>query len=542
MRLLAAAIDAMTKRSSRAVTASALVVATAVLAIVVLRSAWVAEDAFITFRTIDHFVSGQGLRWNPDERVQSYTHPLWLMLNVPGYFVTREICTTVTALGLACTLGSFLLVGWRLRATPLVLVIGLLLPLVGSRSFVLYSTSGFENSLSCLCWAAFAAMIFRFEKAEEKPWGLLGFACALGAVNRLDTLLVYLPPLAYLFFAHGRRVSWRAIAIGFSPLLAWLLFSTFYYGDPLPNTAFAKLNEEIRRSFLLRQGLFYALDLLVRDPVGFSMLLLGAAISVSAAARGTRRPQIDRPALIASLGAGAGLYCTYTIAIGGSFLSGRHFVLPIFISAALFADWLREGVRHLERPITPRRWAIGGVGVAILGGMLIGGPQIEPRKLGRHLPILAQPRGYKYLEGGRWHSTPVAEQFERWGRQYREQGVAVTATIGLAGLAAGPETRLIDLHGLSDPLLARLPPEKEFLFIGHFRRELPVGYEHARRSGSLEQMDPDLAEYYRPLRSVVSGPLFSAERLGHIAGLQLGRYDDHLEAYLERRALREGSM
>ena len=47
---------------------------------VVLSQAWVSDDAFITFRVIDNFVNGYGLRWNVDERVEVYTHPLWMLL------------------------------------------------------------------------------------------------------------------------------------------------------------------------------------------------------------------------------------------------------------------------------------------------------------------------------------------------------------------------------------------------------------------------------------------------------------------------------
>jgi len=44
--------------------------------IVFFRTAWVCGDAYITFRTIDNLVHGYGLRWNVDERVQAFTHPV----------------------------------------------------------------------------------------------------------------------------------------------------------------------------------------------------------------------------------------------------------------------------------------------------------------------------------------------------------------------------------------------------------------------------------------------------------------------------------
>ena len=51
-----------------------------VLAIAVVKDAWLSDDSFITLRTIDNVWHGYGLRWNPIERVQTYTHPLWMLL------------------------------------------------------------------------------------------------------------------------------------------------------------------------------------------------------------------------------------------------------------------------------------------------------------------------------------------------------------------------------------------------------------------------------------------------------------------------------
>lgn len=45
--------------------------------LVVLSVSYLDEDAFISFRVVDNFVHGHGLRWNIDERVQVFTNPLW---------------------------------------------------------------------------------------------------------------------------------------------------------------------------------------------------------------------------------------------------------------------------------------------------------------------------------------------------------------------------------------------------------------------------------------------------------------------------------
>ncbi|MBN1250426.1 MAG: hypothetical protein JXC32_22370, partial [Anaerolineae bacterium] len=60
----------------------------------VVRNAWLSDDAYITFRTVDNFVHGYGLTWNVAERVQVYTHPLWMFLLSGVYAITREITIT----------------------------------------------------------------------------------------------------------------------------------------------------------------------------------------------------------------------------------------------------------------------------------------------------------------------------------------------------------------------------------------------------------------------------------------------------------------
>src|ERR1041384_4453120 len=61
--------------------------AVAVHLVLVLRTAWVTDDAFITLRTVDNWVNGYGLRWNADERGQAYTHPLWMFALSAAYAI-----------------------------------------------------------------------------------------------------------------------------------------------------------------------------------------------------------------------------------------------------------------------------------------------------------------------------------------------------------------------------------------------------------------------------------------------------------------------
>src|SRR5262245_2250480 len=87
----AVALDA---NATRFVRASLLLLFTYVF----LANAWMGDDAYITFRTAWNFVHGYGIVFNPDERVQAFTDPLWMFAVSAVYFVTREFFFSVTAL------------------------------------------------------------------------------------------------------------------------------------------------------------------------------------------------------------------------------------------------------------------------------------------------------------------------------------------------------------------------------------------------------------------------------------------------------------
>ena len=72
--------------------------------LVVTRNAWLSDDAYITFRTVDNLINGYGLTWNVVERVQAYTHPLWMLLLSAVCFFTREAFFSSQLLSIAVSL------------------------------------------------------------------------------------------------------------------------------------------------------------------------------------------------------------------------------------------------------------------------------------------------------------------------------------------------------------------------------------------------------------------------------------------------------
>ena len=59
----------------------------AVYAWLVIRTSWVGDDAVITFRSLENFLHGYGPVFNIGERVQTFTHPLWFLLQAAAGFV-----------------------------------------------------------------------------------------------------------------------------------------------------------------------------------------------------------------------------------------------------------------------------------------------------------------------------------------------------------------------------------------------------------------------------------------------------------------------
>jgi arabinofuranosyltransferase len=494
----------------------------AVFAVVLVRTAWVSDDAFITLRVVDNAVHGFGLRWNVVERVQAYTHPLWLLVLLPTYAITREPFFTTLALGAAFSLGTVGAIAWRWRHEPWTAV-AVLVPLIVSRAFVDYSTSGLENPLTHLLLAGFV-----FAAAAGRRLAVLGGLAALIALNRLDALLLVFPVLSWEAWRRGARVASRELAIGFLPLLAWLAFATVYYGMPYPNTALAKLATGIPAGELAAQGVRYLAESIRHDP---ATLAATAAAGVAAMVWGGTRERL--------LAAGAALYLAYTVKVGGDFMSGRFLAAPLLL-ALLAGAPAAAGVRW-------GRAALGGGALALsFAGPfpnLLSGPAIATQRSGVLDPSgIADERRFYFsfqgwLNGASDDERPLATA-TRAGRAWRDSRAAldVAPAVGVRGYYAGPGVHVLDLNALTDPLLARLPmvvrdpayaamrrslgladPAPPWR-IGHFARSVPAGYLATLLSGENRIADPEIRALWERVATVTRGPVWSARRFGILAG------------------------
>jgi arabinofuranosyltransferase len=340
--------------------------------------------------------------------------------------------------------------------------------------------------------------------------------------------LLFLPPLGWALLESRSLRHAAGAVLGLAPLLAWELFSLLYYGFLLPNTYYAKLNTGlIARADLVQHGGYYLLQSLSVDPL--TLTVIAVAVGLTLASRAWRRLPIV---------AGILAYLAYLVWIGGDFMSGRFLAAPLVAAVALLVGgpWLRA-----------RRWLPTSVLVVVIAfGVLAPG---SPLVRGGLLSAAVDPgswlasRGIADEAANYYPNAGLLMALQRpdlpdhdWalaGRAARENGPGVIAlgSVGFYGYFAGPDVTIIDVLGLCDPLIARLPPNDPGLRIGHLGRTVPAGYAETLESGETRIDDPDLAEYYARLDALIRGPLWEPLRLVEIWRFNTGAYDAHLEAY-----------
>lgn len=488
--------------------------------LVLARTAWVGEDAFITLRSVDNFVNGYGPVWNTDERVQAFTHPLWMLVLSAGYAITREALFTTLGISMALSLLAVGLILWQFRDAPQVLL-PVVAAVVGSKAFLDYSTSGLENPLSHVL---IVAVIVLYAQDRQRPrarnalW--MALIAGLAVFNRMDTALIVLPAVAErsLRLQSADRIkAWLMLA---TPMVAWMAFSTFYYGFPFPNTYYAKQAAGIPRAQYLERGWEYAAHLVTHDPLTAAVIVTGA-LGVFLTPAGRR---------LWPIASGILLYLAYIIWSGGDFMQGRFFS-PILIASAASAAY---AFRHLLAARRPAAAALT-VGIVLLGLAARPVPNLlsdqnYPRPLFNPSMRIVDERGFYYWGSGLLpaiNSGGSSLSQMPWVRQgIRSRQIQarlhVFGEIGFRGYFAGPTVKFVDPYALADAFLAHLPYFGSSAWrIGHITRVIPPGYLETRLTGQNHLKNENLRQLYDQLDLITRGPLWSIERLQAIVAFNL---------------------
>lgn len=484
----------------------------ALFSIAFFQTAWVAEDAFITFRTIDNALNGLGLTWNPGERVQTYTHPLWFALLLSSVAIFKDPYYVSLALSYALSFYTLCVLilgtgGWRLQSALAVIA------LLWSRAFIDYSSSGLENPLTHALLVTYLFAWLKMSDTRKKCYVLTAIAAAM-FLTRPDAIVLIIPSLAIYFWDKRQNIRECAVPfiLGAVPAIVWVAFSIFYYGAPVPNTALAK----IQTGQNLYQNAVQAWNY-----YGWAVWNdLPTAIILNA---GIIAGLIGRRRNLWPLSVGLLLWACYLIYVGADYMGGRFFSAPTLLASAIIA--IRVGdipgkriVRIMAALLVVTAWALR---FTVFSPSTFHSPVISQHGI-------ADERGFYYmnlglrptLARGTWFAHPWLIE----GRDLRStSGAYARCSIGMIAYAAGPDVRWIDPLALAEPFLSRLP-SRDGARVGHYERALPPGYldELINKSGSIQ--DAKLHALYADVDLATRAPLFDANRMGAIWRLNTGHH------------------
>ena len=474
-------------------------------------NAYVCDDAFITFRSVDNFARGLGLRWNPAERVQAFTSPLFALLFAGPYAIVRDTSAVPNpdrpywlAIGLSFGLAAWALLHLQRSYDGGPAFWALFALLMSSQAFVTFTSSGLETPLIYLTLAAFFTRWLGKDPIDPRGYAWTFFFAGLVLLTRLDLMLLIVPALGQLIASGWRRLGRRLVLpllAGVSPVVLWHLFSLCYYGFLLPNSYYAKLGVDAPQSLLWWMGRYYLSLNARQDPI--TLVVCAAAIAVSCTSR-----------RMFLAGLGVTCYLTYVVSIGADFLGFRFLAPPFLVSAMILIHRLQHWIADTRRSV----W-IALTAAAVACSIVVPNSPLRAIREGPRAPDV----DYYYPASGLARWTPGAHfpfatflQVDSPADCQRRRVTAPTVAVGadgLNGFCRGPLASLIDPHGITDPLTARLsvPVTRRFR-PAHVWKPIPIGYAASMGESANRIGDPDLAPFYGRLRTIVTGPLWTVER------------------------------
>ena len=262
---------------------------------------WIEDDAGITFAYARSLATGAGPVLQPGaDPVEGFSNPLWLAILVLGrvvglfdhgtWFGVPDLVLFPKLVALACATAMFgVIFGLARMVThrPVAVTVaaGTMTALVPS--FVIWTTSGLENSLYALLVVALGATLARAaiegRLLDTRVAVAAGVLAGLAALTRPDGLIyVATHPLVVCLVRAGAlqravRAAGCSVGAALVPLGVYLACRLAFFGDWLPNTARAKRQGLPSATDLLRPGALvtYAGWLGVLLAVGAIVLVLG---------------------------------------------------------------------------------------------------------------------------------------------------------------------------------------------------------------------------------------------------------------------------
>ena len=492
--------------------------------IIFLKNTWIAEDAYIVYRSIEQLFEGNGPVWNSHERVQVFTSALWYWLLCFTRVFFKDLYINTVVLSLVLWLGTVFNL-FRVLKNNAVLLLAVLL-LSSSSSFFDYTSSGLENVLAFFLislYLYYYISCFRDNleiSCIRKNVIKALFVFGLIICTRHDLLLIILPSALYLFYYFYKIFSfkgWLIVSIfSLAPFTLWSIFSLIYYGFPFPNTAYAKLNTGVDKYALMIQSARYFCSSFKYDIITLVVIALSLLILFFSTSK----------LYLKFLGLGILLNLLYIIKVGADYMQGRFLSYAFLISAFLICHFILQFKGKLLL-ITSVVIVLSYAIFLSKSSPLISPLSYENRQIAWGI---SDERGY-YFSATSLFQYLIADEgntfpnhiFTKKGQSFNVSvdKVQVHSIIGMAGYALNNDRVIVDRCALSDPLLARLPSVGKWR-IGHFYRKVPKGYLESIKFDQNVIKSPGVKKLYDQIKLITqSDDLFSIERIKAIINLNL---------------------
>ncbi len=440
----------------------------------ILRRAWISEDAFITLRHVDNFIKGYGPVFNVGERVEGFTHPLWFAVLALFRMIGLSPKGSAIIPALIASFAALFFLFFKIRIKDETGKNSFLNPsaaiFIGTSAFIDFGTSGLETSLTYLLLVLYAKFILE-DRWRRQPLSTGMIAASLTLTRPDFGIFLVLLFFLYLYESAGKKIPLKSLFhfLIFPILLVggYQIFRMGYYAALFPNPFYTKSGSGAYWS----QGVKYIGDLfqgsLITGILFFALLMFFFKRS---------RTGLKNRMLVLSSGL---LHGFFVVRGGGDFMHGR-FLLPAFLLITLSQTGAFD--RYCDKKAA---FKIGCVVLCLI--FFFSSLHVIPLQKRGHVihNNVTDERSFYYKND----NIPIKYLFEdtmifMWstiGINYRNlarnagMGIRVSyKNIGFTGFYAGPRVYVLDELGLADPVVSRMTLRQRKR-PGH-EKNAPLGY------------------------------------------------------------------
>ncbi|UCG52185.1 MAG: hypothetical protein JSW58_01115 [Candidatus Latescibacterota bacterium] len=294
---------------------------------------WIPDDAYISFEYARNLATGDGLVFNPGERVEGFSNLLWTLILALAARLGGDIELIARLISMAAALAS------------LGLILALLLPRREAKDSVIEADATPTIAALMIVSGCFFPLAFYATAGLETAFYLLclltGAVCHLKAVNRRTVRLHYVSLFAFLAAAmlrpegvgfliinvaflllRRKRIPMGVLLTGAAVLLGYaaiVVIKYEYFGNIVPNTYFAKPGASWHYLTPLFRGLRY----LIRFFVTSGLLLLLPFVFFVPKSRGQRYAWVY-------LFSFAACQLAFILFVGADILRFDRFAVPLY--------------------------------------------------------------------------------------------------------------------------------------------------------------------------------------------------------------------